>query len=215
MKKILMLGLLAIVLSALTGCQKSENECRIHGTIPSSYDGKQIFLVPLTNDNRYNVDSVYVKDGKFEFRSDTNMMAKIIMDWRYRYGVQTLLVVVEPGDVNVIIDSISHGSGTPQNDSLEKWKVRTQMHNMQYGKMRQAIGALKELGNEAEVQRMEHSADSFHLAYKNFTRQMAANLKTGVLHDFLGAMFPKTYPKQMPDGKMVTIDADTHEVISQ
>ena len=52
-------------------------------------------------------------------------------------------------------------------------------------------------------------------AYKNRTRQMAANMKGTTVGDFLEGIFPKTYQKKMPDGKIVTIDADTDEPVNQ
>ena len=44
---------------------------------------------------------------------------------------------------------------------------------------------------------------------------MAKNLKDGVLHDFLDKMFPLTYKRTFPDGRVVTMNADTHEEISE
>ena len=135
--------------------------------------------------------------GLFAFERDTLMMAKIIIDYHFRQGFQPLLVVVEPGDIHVEIDSISSAHGTPQNDSLQMWKQITEAHNARQF-------ALRKDGRVAE-------ADSLHLAYKRYTRQLAANLREGVLHDFLENLYPLTYQKQMPDGRIVTVNADTHE----
>ena len=77
------------------------------------------------------------------------------------------------------------------------WKQITEAHNARQF-------ALRKDGRVAE-------ADSLHLAYKRYTRQLAANLREGVLHDFLENLYPLTYQKQMPDGRIVTVNADTHE----
>ncbi len=206
MKKILLLSIMAVVAISFTACRDkaavtASGVCRIHGTIPEKYNDKQIFLVPLTNDSRWNVDSVYIKDGKFEFESDTLMMAKILVDYHFRFGLQPLLVVVEPGDVTVVIDSISSASGTVQNDSLDKWKKLTELHNME-------VSFLRQSGKDAE-------ADSVHLAYKQMTRHMADNMKEGSLHEFLKGLYPLTYKKKLPDGRIVTMNADTNEEISE
>lgn len=206
MKKILLLSFMAILVFSLASCRDKDaatagGVCRIHGTISEKYNDKQIFLVPLTNDSRWNVDSVYIKDGKFEFESDTLMMAKILVDYHFRFGLQPLLVVVEPGDVTVVIDSISSATGTVQNDSLNKWKKLTELHNMESGFLRRS-------GRQAE-------ADSVHLAYKQMTRRMADNLKEGSLHKFLKGLYPLTFKKRMPDGRIATINADTNEEISE
>ena len=191
-----------LLLGAACGNQKSlcVGTCRIHGVASNpNLEGKKIFLVPMTNDTRWNVDSIEIHDGKFEFERDTLMMAKIIIDYHYRYGFQPLLVVVEPGDLNVVIDSVSSAHGTPQNDSLQMWKQMTEAHNAQ-------LLALRRGNHMAE-------ADSIHLVYKKYTRQLAANMKEGVLHDFLTSLYPLTYQKQLPDGRVVTVNADTNEEI--
>ena len=202
MRKIMCLPIVALLLVAVASCdgrqEPSAGLCRIHGVAPNpNLEGKQIFLVPLTNDTRWNVDSVVIRDGRFAFERDTLMMAKIIIDYHFRQGFQPLLVVVEPGDIHVEIDSISRAHGTPQNDSLQMWKQITEAHNARQF-------ALRKDGRVAE-------ADSLHLAYKRYTRQLAANLREGVLHDFLENLYPLTYQKQMPDGRIVTVNADTHE----
>lgn len=202
MRKIMCLPIVALLLVAVASCdgrqEPSAGLCRIHGVAPNpNLDGKQIFLVPLTNDTRWNVDSVVIRDGRFAFERDTLMMAKIIIDYHFRQGFQPLLVVVEPGDIHVEIDSISSAHGTPQNDSLQMWKQITEAHNARQF-------ALRKDGRVAE-------ADSLHLAYKRYTRQLATHLREGVLHDFLENLYPLTYQKQMPDGRIVTVNADTHE----
>ncbi len=202
MRKIMCLPVVALLLVAVASCdgrqEPSAGLCRIHGVAPNpNLEGKQIFLVPLTNDTRWNVDSVVIRDGRFAFERDTLMMAKIIIDYHFRQGFQPLLVVVEPGDIHVEIDSISSAHGTPQNDSLQMWKQITEAHNARQF-------ALRKDGRVAE-------ADSLHLAYKRYTRQLATHLREGVLHDFLENLYPLTYQKQMPDGRIVTVNADTHE----
>ncbi len=202
MRKIMCLPIVALLLVAVASCdgrqEPSAGLCRIHGVAPNpNLEGKQIFLVPLTNDTRWNVDSVVIRDGRFAFERDTLMMAKIIIDYHFRQGFQPLLVVVEPGDIHVEIDSISSAHGTPQNDSLQMWKQITEAHNVRQF-------ALRKDGRVAE-------ADSLHLAYKRYTRQLATHLREGVLHDFLENLYPLTYQKQMPDGRIVTVNADTHE----
>ncbi len=204
---------MAFMAFTFMGCE--DTKCHIHGVIPEKYNGKKIFLVPLTNDTRYNVDSVVIKNGKFDFTSDTLMMAKILVDYHYRLGVEPLLVVVEPGEINVVIDSISSANGTPQNDSLDQWKTRKQQHDFQYTLMSSEIKRLKDSGDSLQGKQLKSQADSFHLAFKNYTRRMAENLKEGSLHDFLGQLYPRTYKRWMPDSTLMEFDADTNEPIAQ
>ena len=197
--------------------QQNSNECRIHGTVADEkFEGKRIFLVPFYGPKvAETVDSMEIKNGKFEFTTDSVKLYKLLIDLRFRMGIQPLLVIGEPGDVNVIIDSVSHASGTPQNDSLEKWKVRTEIHNRELGKMRKFIADLRKRGDSVQAEYISQRADSFHLVYKNYTRQLAKNMKAGVLHDFLKDLFPLTYERKMPDGSVKTINADTNEVIEE
>ena len=205
-------------LSLLLGCQQAhDGKCHIEGTVNGEqYEGKRIFLVPNSGPaTMETVDSMEIKDGKFHFEPDSMQMYKILLDYHFRFGLQPLLVVGEPGTIHVTIDSISHATGTPQNDSLEQWKVQTEIHNRQMGLMRRNIAGLKKQGDSVQANYIQQRTDSFHLVYKNYTRQMAKNLEGQVLGDFLKGLYPLTYKRQMPDGRIVTMNADTNEVIEE
>ena len=205
-------------LSLLLGCQQAhDGKCHIEGTVNGEqYEGKRIFLVPNSGPaTMETVDSMEIKDGKFHFEPDSMQMYKILLDYHFRFGLQPLLVVGEPGTIHVTIDSSSHATGTPQNDSLEQWKVQTEIHNRQMGLMRRNIAGLKKQGDSVQANYIQQRADSFHLVYKNYTRQMAKNLEGQVLGDFLKGLYPLTYKRQMPDGRIVTMNADTNEVVEE
>ena len=202
----IVLASVAVLATFFCGCDKSSpapaGACRIHGTIPEQYNDKRIFLVPLTGPQTAEyVDSIEIKDGRFEFTTDTVMMAKILVDYHYRMGVQPLLVVTAPGDVQVVIDEESSATGTPLNDSLDKWKQATQAYNTQLTQLRQ--------------KKKSSETDSLRQAYKQLTRQMAANVDGTVLGEFLAGFYPYTYKRQLPDGRTVTVNADTNEEIPE
>ena len=204
MKRIVFYSMVAVLLLTVAACSKKEQpagRCHIVGVAPNpTWEGKRIFLVPFSGPaTAETVDSIEIHDGKFEFDTDTLMMAKILIDYHYRLGFQPLLVVVEPGEVKVVVDSISSASGTPQNDSLQVWKEATERHNAQLVSLRKT--------------NMNAQADSIHLAYKKYTRQMAANMKEGLLHDFLNSLYPLTYQRKLSDGRTITVNADTNEEI--
>jgi hypothetical protein len=154
-----------------------------------------------------------ITGGKFHFEPDSMQMYKILLDYHYRFGLQPLIVVGEPGVVRVSIDTISHAVGTPQNDSLEQWKLRTEQHNHRLSLMRKTIAELGRSGDTAQASRLKQRADSFHLAYKHYTRAMAKRMEGQVLGDFLKGLFPLTYKRKYPDGRVVTINADTNEEV--
>lgn len=218
MRKILLCFIALAAVTMMFSCQSANNgKCRINGVVNGEqYEGKRIFLVPMYGPKTAEyVDSMEITNGQFHFEPDSAQMYKILLDYHYRFGLQPLLIVGEPGTIEVIIDSISHATGTPQNDSLEKWKVQTEIHNLQLAKMRKNIADLQMKGDTVQAQYLAQRADSFHLVYKNYTRRLAKNLKEGVLYDFLKEMYPLTYQRKYPDGRVVTINADTNEEIKE
>lgn len=207
MKRIFYGVLTLLTIAVFMACGQGEKNvsCRIHGTVDDSrLNGKQIFLVPLEDNSAEAVDSVYIKDGKFEFATDTCHMAQIIMDYHFRDGVQRLLVVTEPGDITVRIGKVSSASGTRGNDSLEVWKQATERHTREMATFRQAAAEMSKT-DAARAKQLEAQADSVHKAYKQYTRQLATQVGEGALSTFLGSLYPTSYPKRMPDGTIVTV----------
>lgn len=206
--------LAAIVL--LDSCN-TDTTCRIHGTVGKErLNGKRIFLVPLFGPQTAEfVDSVVIEDGKFEFATDSAKMFKILVDYHYRMGIQQLLVVGEPGDIEVKIDSVSSAHGARQNDSLQAWKELTEQYAHDRDMYYRTVGMLRQNNHMEDAVKIEQQGREVLQAYKNRTRQMAANMKGTTVGDFLEGIFPKTYQKKMPDGKIVTIDADTDEPVNQ
>ena len=218
MKKILLCFVAVAAAAMFYGCQQAnDGKCHIVGTVNGeAYEGKRIFLVPLNGPaTAETVDSMEIKDSQFHFEPDSMQMYKILLDYHYRAGLQQLIVVGEPGTIQVTIDSISHATGTPQNDSLEQWKVQTEIHNKQLGMMRRNIMNLSKQGDSVQAKYIQQRADSFHLVYKNYTRQLAKNMEGSVLGDFLKSLYPLTYKRQLPDGRIVTMNADTNEEITE
>lgn len=213
MRKFLFLCM-ALGAMMFVGCQKSK-VCQIHGTVVGEqYEGKRVFLVPFTGPaTAETVDSIEIKDGKFEFTPDSMQMYKILLDYHYRFGTQPLIVVAEPGDIMVTIDTISSAVGTPQNDSLQVWKELTEKHQREYGALMRLVNAKVKQNDTIEAAKVKEQAQRIHVAYKNRTRAMAANMEGTILGSFLKGMFPRTYQRKMPDGTTIEIDADTNEPV--
>ena len=218
MKKILLCFAALTAATMFYSCQQdNDGKCHIEGIVNGEqYEGKRIFIVPFNGKKTAEyVDSMEITNGKFHFTKDSMQMYKIVLDYHYRLGLQPLLVVGEPGVVKVTIDSISHAIGTPQNDSLEQWKIQTETHNEQLVMMRRNIENLEKRGDSLQAKAIKQRADSFHLVYKNYTRQLAKNMEGSVLGNFLNSLYPLTYKRQLPDGRIVTMNADTNEEISE
>ena len=210
--------LMALVM--ISGCQgekKVSGNCRISGTVVGEqYEGKRIFLVPLNGPaTSETVDSVEIKDGKFEFTTDTMQIYKVLLDYHYRLGTQPIIIVGEPGNVWVKIGDVSYSGGTPQNDSLQHWKVMTENYRKQTGDLRKTMVGYQKQGEKALADQVQQRIDSLHLAYKTATRKMAKDLGEGPLHDFLDGLFPLTVQRKKPDGSIVTVNTDTNEEVAE
>ncbi len=209
------LPLLLLVMACNCNCDKGKKEvCVIQGTANPRFNGTKIFLVPMMGpQDAAHVDSVVITNGEFSFEKDTIELAVLRVDYHVRLDVQDLLVVTEPGVVTVVIDTISDGYGTPQNDSLSRWKSLTTAFNISKVEHTRAIRAARDVGDTVLANALQAEIDTISLQYKRRTRQLTDNLGEGVLHDFLQELYPKTYQRRLPDGSIVTVDADTHEVL--
>lgn len=199
-----------LFLAFIIGCRPSaETECRIHGEMGDhSRDGKKVYLVPLIRPDSVGVDSAEIKDGKFEFMTRKNMMAIIRVELRSRYGLEDLLVVTEPGDVTVRIDSVSIGKGTLQNDSLQHWKEYTQMHQRRLRPWLMKSRDARKANDTVTVKAMKTLIDSLQREYRHYSRALAERIGEGPLRDFLKERFPTSYKKNMPDGSVQEIKRD-------
>ena len=195
-----------IIALGIVSCK--EDTCRIHGTIPQKYNGVRIFLVPLKDSSKEMVDSVVIHGGKFEFETTKYVIADIRLDYHHRMGIQNLLVVTEPGDIYVHIDSVSSSKGTPQNDSLQWWKDLTISHNEEMKTMKLAMNNALAAGDSASANTMMTLADSLHRQYKRATRRMANNVRKGPLSEFLLNMYPTSVKRKNADGTYTTIDLE-------
>ncbi|WP_297094193.1 DUF4369 domain-containing protein [uncultured Draconibacterium sp.] len=119
-KNWVLLGALFFVFA--TSCKQPAFE--IKGELPDSqFNGEWIYLVPTEPHTVNDVDSVLIENSSFVFHGDIERVAVIRMPMKQRMQVQELLVVTEPGQIDVTLDSVSNGGGTAQNDALQKWKT--------------------------------------------------------------------------------------------
>ena len=178
------------MVAALVSCEKkqetSQGVCRIHGTMESdAWDGKRVFLVPMEGlRDAAHVDSVVIVNGHFEFTADTVEMKIVRMDYHFRKGAQDLLIVSEPGDIEVTIGNDSKASGTPQNDSLQVWKDYVTLCSRQCAELRQQARESKS-GEDVSAKIKEIQRRN-----RQFTQQFAERMPKGVLKDYLNKNYP-------------------------
>lgn len=144
----------------------------IEGQMPAEkFDSACLYLVPMLGPHPRPVDSVFVgKDGKFRFEGNVEQMAVLRLDYHWRVRVQDLLVVTEPGVTHVMLDSISSGYGTPQNDSLQSIKERLEV----YGRRTKELIRLRNQHlldsasyAEASLQLREEQGNWYYRMFKN------------------------------------------------
>ena len=114
-----------ILLLALctVGCKPSVT-MTIRGTAPIECEGLNVYLVPQPYPKAEQVDSTVIRDGRFEFEVDAAevRMCDITISRKSPVPFQRLLVMIEPGELEVEIGEVSMGGGTQLNDELAEWK---------------------------------------------------------------------------------------------
>lgn len=182
MRNLFIISALALLLLSLSGCSKktSPTESHISGVVTdASKEGKKIFLVPVDGlQDAAHVDSTVIKDGKFEFTKDSTAMEVIRLDYHFRENVQELLVVTEPGEIEVTIGPNSTTAGTPQNDSLQVWKDQIIRFNTTYNRLRMQNDSLH---NDSITQRLK----AMQAEYKALNKAFYERQPEGVFKDFL------------------------------
>lgn len=112
-----------LVLLCAVGCKPSATMV-IRGTAPIECEGLNVYLVPQPYPKAEQVDSTVIRDGRFEFKVDAAevRMCDITISRKSPVPFQRLLVMIEPGEVEVEIGEVSMGGGTQLNDELAEWK---------------------------------------------------------------------------------------------
>lgn len=119
-----------VLIIGFASCHSDNHQFKINGIISSTqYDGEWMYLVPIKNANAQNVDSCMIKNGLFSFEGTKEQVSVLRAKPVLRLRLQPLLVITEPGEIRVKIDSMSSSEGTKQNDVLQQWKVEKEKFN--------------------------------------------------------------------------------------
>lgn len=126
MKKIIFF-LFAIAMLAASCAEK--DAFTITGKLPNGeYDGQQVYLKTLGENwngkELVAIDTVNVVDGQFVFKGlakEGPMLHYIVLDDAPESMKKPLAVVVEPGHIEVSLDSVSSVKGTSINNSLQSY----------------------------------------------------------------------------------------------
>lgn len=193
MRKLLYL-LIACLCLGVVCCSKSDKEYIVKGsTSQSRLNGQRVFLVPYGTkafEDSIGVDSTVIKDGKFEFRGHKGeFLARVTVDKRVRYGTQDLLIITEPGEITVIIDSVSSGHGTPQNEALQTWKNLKEDHDKVQWNQSQHMKYLREQGDTVYANALADSLKNFNKHYLNQIYDIMRIVGPGTAYDVLKSRY--------------------------
>jgi len=113
-----------IIVFFCTFCTESKKTYTITGKAPDLKDNTVLYLVPIENATKETADSTYIVNGTFEFKGEIEKEeVKIIRTKSHlSFRFQPVLVVIEPGEIKVVLDSVSIAGNTLQNELLQTWK---------------------------------------------------------------------------------------------
>ena len=188
------LGVLFIVFA--TSCKQPAFEIKGELT-DSQFDGEWIYLVPTEPHTVNDVDSVLIENSSFVFRGNIERVAVIRMPMKQRMQIQELLVVTEPGKIEVKLDSISYGGGTVQNDALQKWKINRAETFSKLASARESAQKDSTLAieTEAKIEKLKTEA-------KAFNYELLKKMGDNTLGNFLYSQVKVA----VPDDKKAEID---------
>lgn len=189
MRKLLYLVLVAAGCSQICCTHRGEEYVVKGSTSQSRLNGEKVYLVPYGSPNMADslgVDSAVIKDGKFEFRGHKGeFLARVTVDMKVRYGTQDLLIVTEPGEITVVIDSVSSGHGTPQNEALQTWKELKTDHDRVQWNQSQRVKYLREQGDTVYANSLADSLKNFNEHYLHQIHSLMRTLGSGTAYNVL------------------------------
>lgn len=192
MRKIFLLPVVLLYLAA--SCIKAPS-FRIQGTVADrNFEGSKVYLVALDAPVTRNVDSTTVLNGAFEFTlpADSFDVRILRIPARFPAIIEDLVVVCEPGEVTVVLDSISSGGGTRLNNILQQWKEDKRFNDsLQWV----VSGQIRSAGNDQE------KIDSLKAESQRTARTWLSetiSLLNGNLFNGVGLLIYKVYFDALP-----------------
>lgn len=123
MKKTIYLLLTAVVF--LMSCQNKNYT--IKGIVAdSAYEGTNVYMQEMTDNSMIVTDTAVVQNGEFTFTgsAETSILRFVTLDETVNYENEIRVpVLVEPGRVELVFDSVITVSGTPVNNAYNDLRV--------------------------------------------------------------------------------------------
>lgn len=188
MKKLVLF--LAAVTMLLTSCGEKD-AFTIKGKLPSAeYDGQNVYLMTL--DSTWSrdpktyvaIDTANVLNGEFIFKGlakEGPMMHFIVLDDAPAKIKAPVAVIIEPGDINVTLDSVSNVGGTPLNNNYQSFVTKMNALNADvaalWEKTKDTVNVDKTaLQKEFDEKQKESVDNAFDFAKANIQNQVGTYL---------------------------------------
>jgi len=185
MNKFLLLFVFALF--GFVSCHKnSHHKFVITGTLPSpNYDGEWLYLVPAEGPHPRKVDSVQIMNSQFKFEGDKEQMSIVRTRLLLRFKVQELLVITEPGNIKIVLDSVSSAKGTPQNEVLQHWKENFEQYRHTGYNLNRELQKSSKAGSIQDSIRYASMLDSLNLQNQHFNYECLVEQGNNTFGDFI------------------------------
>jgi len=186
--------LFSIVLIIVYGCQ-ADKSFTIKGEVPNpSFNGEYIYLIPF-NYSKDKVDSAIIINTSFTFNGITDSVGIYVLRAQKplsRFDLQDLLVVNEPGVINVKLNENSSANGTALNDSLQHWKDSKTLIDSYIANNADAYQEADSI-KRSEIKRQ---SDSLTIIKNNFHFRFVKNNKDNIIGEFVFRIMKSTFTDQ-------------------
>jgi len=185
------LNLLFFLIICFTGCSK--NESVINGRLPdASFDNEWIYLVPIKNASKKTVDSVLIRDSSFQFKLKPKKQNQIfilrVKSLLLRMDLQNILIISEPGIIDVRLDKHSMASGTPLNQILQQWKEEKRISDSTYYSV---FRKCKKETSESEKAQYQSELKEISEKYQTYADSLAEVNKDNIIGQFIRSLSKK------------------------
>jgi len=165
-----LLFLFFIIAGFLLSCQNGKNYS-VSGTVAdASYEGTNVYVQQMTDDAMVVLDTMIVKKGSFSLKgvADSTVLRFISLDETVNPQLESRVpVLIEPGRIEVLFDTVVTVRGTKVNDAYTDFRVK------QRDLTKTIRGVMEQYNNANAEGTMNDSLETeINRAYDNISNQL-------------------------------------------